>query len=354
MMPGLEKIKNEETSVDREQEDIHGLKRRTKQQLDLLKKQTERLELFKPDIDLVMQWYEIKSSQFSKLAYYYGQQSWYQRQILHGEVIAGAVVLGFAVHALAFFVLIAAYYKGASLLADHYAIEETNKEAMKQSLAKLGEGLEQSIKSFNEMETKLDKAFTAMEEQNEQLSSSISDLNKQALTLHAQLILLEETVKNLQEQQKRVLSTTDKMESSGDRLGKEIDSLSSLILERKSALDLVTATIDSVLRESVTIKKEVSQAVSAIQEEGLTSKVQIEKCDRLQLKVHDHLLKSQSIGNKMDEQLKTSDFILTVMEESSNDEDEILLRAQRALSKSTAQRQLVAKEEVAPSTVVFR
>lgn len=85
-----------------------------------------------------------------------------------------------------------------------------------------------------------------------------------------------------------------------------------------------------------------------------TSKVQIEKCDRLQLKVHEHLLKSKSIGNKMDEQLKTSDFILTVMEESSNDEDEILLRAQRALSKSTSQRQLVAKEEVAPSTVAFR
>lgn len=353
-MPGLDNKTNENPDVEVDQDDMQGLKRRTKQQIDLLKKQSERLELFKPDIDLVMAWYEIKSSQFSKLAYYYGQQSWYQRQILHGEVIAGAVVLGFAVHALAFFVLIAAYYKGASLLADHYAIEETNKEAMKQSLAKLGEGLEQSIKSFNEMETKLDKAFTAMEEQNDQLSTSISDLNKQALTLHAQLMVLEDTVKQLQEQQKRVLSTTDKIESSGDRLGKEIDALSLLVLERKSALDLVTATIDSVLRESVMVKKEVSQAALCVKEQSDASKHQIKQCDLLQLKVQEQLLKSASIGSKVDEQLKTSESILSIQDDSSLDEDEILLRAQRALSKSTAQRQLASKEEVAPSTVVFR
>lgn len=353
-MPGLENQTNENPDVEVEQDNVQGLKRRTKQQLYLLKKQSERLELFKPDIDLVMAWYEIKSSQFSKLAYYYGQQSWYQRQILHGEVIAGAVVLGFAVHALAFFVLIAAYYKGASLLADHYAIEETNKEAMKQSLAKLGQGLEQSIKSFNEMESKLDKAFTAMEEQNDQLSTSISDLNKQALTLHAQLMVLEDTVKQLQEQQKRVLSTTDKIESAGDRLGKEIDSLSSLILERKSALDLVTATIDSVLRESVMVKKEVSQASLCLKEQREASKHQIEQCDLLQLKVQERLLKSASIGSKVDEQLKVSESILSLQDDSSLDEDELLARAQRALSKSTAQRQLASKEEVSPSTVVFR
>lgn len=352
-MPGLENEIDAPKHVDKDTGEVERLKRQTKAQLELLKKQTQRLELFKPDIDLVMQWYEIKSSHLSKFAHYYGKQSWYQRQVLHAEFVAGAVVLGFAVHALAFFALVAAYYKGTSLLADHYAVEESNKESMRQSLAKLGEGLEQSIKSFNEMETKLDRAFTAMEEQNDQLSSAIADLNQQAIKLHAQIMALEETVKQLQEQQKRIASTTDQIHDSGDRLGKDIESLSSLIIEKKSALDLVTTTIKSVINDSLRVEKESDhnrQSANELSREVTTqlelSEQQTKQCVLMEESICDSgtskaVIASRDGRNRADKVMQTT--------------HDLKERARRilAMSRSTVREKTDEPPEPSPTAPVF-
>ena len=146
---------------DGTQTELDLIKKKTKSQLELLKTQTERLKLFdaKIDIDYAIKWYEIKSSQFSKLATFYGQKGWFDRQVLHGEVVAGAIVLGLAVHALAFFAVLGAYYKLSEILSDHYHVEESNKESIRKSFEGLREELKQSIETFNEMERKLNEGM---------------------------------------------------------------------------------------------------------------------------------------------------------------------------------------------------
>ena len=212
------------------------IKKKTKHQLELLKTQTERLKLFdaKIDIDYAIKWYEIKSSQFSKLAYFYGQKGWIARQVLHGEVVAGALVLGLAVHALAFFAVVGAYYKLSEILSDHYHVEEANKESIRKSFAGLREELKQSIETFNEMERKLNEAFTALEEQTVSLSTTIAQLGIEAGKLHSQVTRLEGMVKQLQEQQQKLLATTGKLSDAGEKLSHEIESLSGIITEKQA------------------------------------------------------------------------------------------------------------------------
>ncbi|KTC99153.1 Chromosome partition protein Smc, partial [Legionella feeleii] len=207
------------------------------------------------DIDYAIKWYEIKSSQFSKLATFYGQKGWFDRQVLHGEVVAGAIVLGFAVHALAFFAVVGAYYKLSEILSDHYNIEEANKEAIRKSFDGLREELKQSIETFNEMERKLDEAFTALEEQTASLSTTIAQLGVEAGKLHSQVTRLEGMVKQLQEQQEKMLATTGKLNDAGEKLSQEIESLSSIIIEKKATIDLVSETIVSVVKSSLEVEK---------------------------------------------------------------------------------------------------
>lgn len=90
--------------LDETQTELELIKKKTRAQLELLRKQTERLKLFDTniDVDFLIKWYELKSSQFSQLACAYGHKNWYDRQVLHAEVITGAIVLGLTIHALAF------------------------------------------------------------------------------------------------------------------------------------------------------------------------------------------------------------------------------------------------------------
>lgn len=240
--------------------DVEHIKKKTRNELELLKQQTERLKLFDAsiDIDFAIKWYEIESSRFSKLAFAYGHKSWIDRQILHAEVVAGAVVLGFVVHALAFFALVGAYYQLSGMLSEHYRVDEANKEAIRESMATLREGLRQSIESFNEMERKLDKAFSAMEEQNESLSATIAQLSLDAGRLHGQVALLEGLVKQLQEQQKKLLATAEKIDSAAEKLGNDIESLSLVIREKRAALELVSDSIVSVSQRALKMEREAS------------------------------------------------------------------------------------------------
>ncbi len=144
------------------------------------------------------------------------------------------------------------------MLSEHYRIDEANKEAIRQSMATLREGLHQSIESFNEMERKLDNAFSAMEEQNESLSATIAQLSIDAGRLHGQVTLLEGMVKQLQEQQKKLLVTTEKIDGAGEKLGKDIESLSLVIMEKKAALDLVSDSIVSVSQRALKMEREAS------------------------------------------------------------------------------------------------
>ena len=259
--------------------EVEQLKKKTRTQLDLLKQQTERLQLFdaQEDIDFAIQWHEITSSQFSKLAFAYGQKRWIERQVLHAEVLAGALVVGLVVHALAFFALVGAYYQLSELLVEHYQIEEGNKDAIRQSMAGLRQALHQAIVSFNEMERKLDSAFSAMEAQNETLSMSIAQLNDEAARLHAQVVGLEGMVSQLQQQQQKILATTEKLNESGEAVSKELDALAVLILEKKTALDLMSETMTTVAQRLLTIERKASdneQVVNALSAE-VNKQVQI-------------------------------------------------------------------------------
>ncbi|WP_019218356.1 hypothetical protein [Legionella tunisiensis] len=245
--------------------------------MELLKKQTERLKLFDAniDIDFAIKWYEIKSSQFSKLAYFYGQKGWFDRQVLHGEVVAGAIVLGLAVHALAFFAVVGAYYKLSEILSDHYQVEEANKESIRKSLNGLRDELKQSIETFNEMERKLDEAFTALEEQTVNLSTTIAQLGIEAGKLHSQVIRLEGMLKQLQEQQQKMLATTGNLSDAGEQLNQEIESLSGILIEKKAAMDLVSQAIVSVVQNSLIVEKEASESEQIVTELSTVLKKQV-------------------------------------------------------------------------------
>lgn len=336
----LSKVK-EVVVPDATQNELDLIKKKNRAQLELLKQQAERLKLFDAniDIDFAINWHEIKSSQFSKLAYFYGQKGWVDRQVLHGVAIAGAMVLGLAVHVLAFFIVIAAYYKLSEMLLEHYKVEEDNKEEIRKSFAALGEGLRQSIESFNEMERKLDTAFTTLEEQNQNLSATIALLGLEAGKLHGQVVILEGMVKQLQEQQKKVLAATDKISGSGEKLSKEIEFISTVILERKVALDCISETIVSVAKETVLVKNQIAQTSVGVKEESEITKEQYKKCDSLDASIDNSSAMQAFISlRKSIDRCKQED----------SDDDEIILNAQRAIafSKASSQRK---KPEDTPS-----
>lgn len=333
-LPGEEVIIPDATETE-----LALLKKKTRDQLELLRKQTERLELFdaKVDIDLTIKWYEMRSSQLSKLAHFYGQKNWLDRQVLHGEIVAGAVVLGLAVHALAFFAVVGAYYKLSGILAEHYQVEEGSKEAIRQSLKGIGERLQQSIESFNEMERKLDAVFASMEEENSNLSATVALLGVEAGKLHAQVTSLEDMVKQLQEQQKKIVATTGKLSQEGETLNKEIETLSAVILERKVALDLVAGTIISVVKESTSIKTEVVITADAAQKEKLESTEQLSHCSAIKGELTEIELSKEEADEELRlllEQMKKSDDFIAAMDTSEH--DEAISKAQQALAKASS------------------
>lgn len=116
------------------------------------------------------------------------------------------------------------------------------------------------------MERKLDEAFTALEEQTVNLSTTIAQLGIEAGKLHSQVAQLERMVKQLQEQQEKMLATTGKLNDAGEKLSQEIESLSGIILEKKSAMDLVSQAIVSVAQNSLKNEKNASNDKQAVAE----------------------------------------------------------------------------------------
>lgn len=323
--------------------EVEQLKKKTRTQLDLLKQQTERLKLFdaKEDIDFAIQWHEIRSSQFSKLAFAYGQKSWIERQVLHAEVLAGALVVGLVVHALAFFALVGAYYKLSEILAEHYQIEEGNKDAIRQSMAGLRQALHQAIVSFNEMERKLDSAFSAMEQQNETLSATIAQLNSEAARLHAQVVGLEGMVSQLQQQQQKILATTEKLNESGEAVSKELDALAVLILEKKTALDLMSDTMSHLASETASIRCDITTTRIRAKEEALLTKQQTRHCLSLEMKVDERCLTSNNAAAALDERIDKAD-------KTIQSSQALRARALRALARKSSP---VLKDEDPPEQV---
>lgn len=171
---------------------------------------------------------------------------------------------------------------------------------------------------------------TVKKEQNNNLSATIAQLGVDAEKFHQQMVILDEIVNQLQEQQKQVLAATDRISNSGEKLSKEIELISTVILERKQALDSISEIIVSVVKESLLVTNEVAQTAVELNKESETTKEQDKKCDSL-----DADIDSSSVMQTLTS-LKES---IDRCKKEQDDDEKIILNAQRALDASKASRQ---------------
>jgi hypothetical protein len=209
--------------------------------------QQERLNLFKSDLDLLMQRYQLKKSFFTKASLWYADKNWIEKTQIGLVVVSLALGLGICVHALAF-IAVSSAYLGLIFLFNNYNNEEGKRvETLCSNIVVLEKELLDSVESFNEIESKLITGFKAMQEQNELLEVHVKMLAEQALLIQQQSLLLQNSVKQLQGQEEALSSNTTLIQDSGNKLSLGLDGLNNRVSDYSQMLSQLTTEVDATV-----------------------------------------------------------------------------------------------------------
>jgi chromosome segregation ATPase len=137
---------------------------------------------------------------------------------------------------------------------------------------------------------------------------------------------------------KKLMTTTDQLNESGEAFSKELNALASVIFEKKAALDLMSSTMASVIKDSALLKSDVVKTSDVVKKETVESNEQSAQCSKIKDRLSTVNLSVQEADETLRlllEQMEKSDALLAKIPDS--EEDEVILRAQRilALPKST-------------------
>lgn len=257
------------------------------EQMNLFATQQQRLKIFKSDLDLLMQRYQLKNSYFAKASLWYGDKNWIEKTKIGAVAAALALTLGICVHALAFIAVSSAYFGLHLLFTNSYEVEKKRAETLCSNIVVLERELLDSIKSFNEIESKLITVFNAMQEKNELLEAHVKMLAEQAVFIQHQSQLLQDRVKQLQDQEEILSSNTTLIQDSGNKLSLGLDGLNNRISDYSQLLTQLTKDANApTAQEKV---NQFQEYLAQIHEQISANNQEIEKqlayCDTLDARI---------------------------------------------------------------------
>ncbi|KTC85206.1 hypothetical protein [Legionella brunensis] len=250
---------------------IETVKKSAFDSIQHLKKQQERIALFKSDLDLLLKRYNSKKSLFGTLADWYSDQSlWRQITIVISALIA-TTLIGLLVSMLVTYSLLLIGGGMIYLFQDFHNVEQERAELFCKDILKMQEDMTQSVKSLNEIETKLFDLFQILAKKNEEYAAIITDLKDKIKYLQEQIEFFEEALKKLKEVNESIIADTKEIHDLSNTFKQQISELQQKFTNLDVEKDVLSKMqrIQLLLQES---ENSLAQHIQDLKKEKLAAK----------------------------------------------------------------------------------